>query len=86
MTIICRCEDITEEEILKEIRNGCVTLEELKQHLRLGMGACQGRTCMPIVLRILAKETGKRVEEIDMPPHRPPVNPIPIGILAGEHD
>ena len=87
MIIICRCEDITEEDILKEIKNGCTTLEELKQRLRLGMGACQGRTCMALALRVLRKETGKTIEEITMPPHRPPVNPVTIGLLAaGDHD
>ncbi|KAA0002903.1 MAG: (2Fe-2S)-binding protein [Thermoplasmata archaeon] len=86
MIIICRCEDVTEEDIIKEIRNGCTTLEELKQRLRLGMGPCQGRTCMMLALRILAKELGKRTEEINMPTSRPPVNPIPLGLLAGDHD
>ena len=86
MTIICRCEDITSEEIKEKIRNGCTTLEELKQHLRLGMGPCQGRACILLALRILAKETGKKIEEISIPENRPPVNPVAIGLLAGEHD
>ena len=86
MIVICRCEDITEEDIIKEIKNGCITLEELKQRLRLGMGPCQGRTCMMLALRILAKELGKKVGEINLPKNRPPVNPIPLGLLAGEND
>jgi len=86
MIVICRCEDITEEDIIKEIKNGCTTLEELKQRLRLGMGPCQGRTCMMLALRILAKELGKKVGEINLPKNRPPVNPIPLGLLAGEND
>lgn len=86
MIIICRCEDITEEDIIKEIKNGCTTLEELKQRLRLGMGPCQGRTCMMLALRILAKELGKKAGEINLPPNRPPINPVPLGLLADEHD
>ncbi|RLF43410.1 MAG: (2Fe-2S)-binding protein, partial [Thermoplasmata archaeon] len=39
MKIVCRCEDITEEDIIKTIDEyGCETLAELKQLLRLGMG------------------------------------------------
>ena len=86
MIVICRCEDVTEEDIIKEIKNGCTTLEELKQRLRLGMGPCQGRTCMMLALRILARELEKKAGEINLPKNRPPVNPIPLGLLAGEND
>ncbi len=86
MIVICRCEDVTEEDIIKEIKNGCTTLEELKQRLRLGMGPCQGRTCMMLALRILARELEKKAGEINLPKNRPPVNPVPLGLLAGEND
>ena len=87
MKIICRCEDITEEDIIKAIREkGCTTLDELKHLLRLGMGSCQGRTCIPLAARILARETGKKVSEIELQTSRPPVVPVPLGLLAGEED
>ena len=41
-SIICRCEDITQEQIEQAIDEGYTTLEELKRKLRLGMGPCQG--------------------------------------------
>ncbi len=83
MKIVCRCEDITEEEIIETIRKyNCQTLNELKQILRLGMGPCQGRTCLPIAARILARETEKNMEEIMPPASRPPIVPVAIHMVS----
>ena len=84
--IICRCEDITEEEIVEAIEEGYDELETLKRHLRLGMGPCQGKTCIPLAERILARETGKSPEDIKEPTSRPPSRPVPFGVLAGDED
>lgn len=78
--IVCRCEDITEEEIVEAIHAGYTDFEELRKHLRIGMGPCQGRVCIPLVKKILQRETGRKVE--DNPTMRPPVVPIPLGMLA----
>lgn len=85
-TIVCRCEDITYEDVITAIEEGYDDLESLKRRLRLGMGPCQGRTCMPIVLRILAQKTRKKREEIPLPTHRPPATPLPFGIFAQESE
>jgi len=83
MKIVCRCEDITEEEIIETIKKyNCQTLNELKQILRLGMGPCQGRTCLPIAARILARETGKNIEEVMPPASRPPLVPVAIYMVS----
>ncbi len=84
--IVCRCEDVSEEEIISAIDEGCTDLEELRRKLRIGMGACQGRTCIPIVVRILARKTGKKIEEIPFPTSRPPVVPVKLGSLASDED
>jgi len=55
--IVCRCEDIDEEEIIKAIEEGYTDFEELRKILRIGMGPCKGRTCIPLVLKILADLT-----------------------------
>ena len=81
-TIVCRCEDLTEEEILDAIRKGYTDLEELRRKLRIGMGPCQGRVCLPLVKKILERETGKKVEEESFPTFRPPLIPVPLGSLA----
>jgi len=87
MKIVCRCEDLTEEDIIGAIRNyGCQTLDELKQILRLGMGPCQGRTCLPIAARILARETGKSIEEIMPPTSRPPVVPVALYMVSKDEE
>jgi len=84
--IVCRCEDITEEDIIKAIDAGYETMEEIKRVLRCGMGPCQGRTCTPLIARILSQKTGKSVAEITSPTTRPPLQPVPISIYAGEDE
>ncbi len=84
--IVCRCEDITKEEILKAIDQGFQTVEELKRVLRCGMGPCQGRTCTPLIMGVLARKTGKSVAEISLPTTRSPLQPLPISIFAGEEE
>jgi len=85
-TIICRCEDITEEDVLQAIDEGFEDIEELRKRLRLGTGPCQGRTCIPLVIGILAKKTGKKVEDIPLPTSRPPIVPVTLEALASDED
>lgn len=80
--IVCRCEDVSLKEVLEAIEEGQVTLDHLKRYLRVGMGHCQGRTCMRLVAGILAKKLGKKIEEIKWPVVRPPVLAVEIGKLA----
>ncbi|HEC95380.1 MAG TPA: (2Fe-2S)-binding protein, partial [Thermoplasmatales archaeon] len=61
-------------------------IEELRKRLRLGMGPCQGRTCIPLVVKILAQKTGKKVDEIPLPTSRPPIVPVTLGTLASDKD
>ncbi|MFP3871853.1 MAG: (2Fe-2S)-binding protein [Candidatus Natronoplasma sp.] len=81
-TIVCRCEDLTEEDIVEAIEEGYDELEKLKRHLRLGMGPCQGKTCILLAERILCRETGKDMEEVVEPTARPPSQPVPFSLLA----
>ena len=82
ISIICRCEDIDEEEVIKAIDEGCTDLEELRKKLRIGMGPCQGRICIPLVMKILEKKTGKK---ISLPTSRPPIIPVSLGTLASDN-
>ncbi len=52
--IICRCEDVTREEILKAIKEGFLDLETIKRYTGLGTGACQGKACIPLLSGILS--------------------------------
>jgi glycerol-3-phosphate dehydrogenase len=56
--IICRCEKISEAEIIAAIRNGATTLDSIKFRTRAGMGRCQGGYCTLRVMKILSRELG----------------------------
>lgn len=58
--IICRCETVSEGEIIDAIKRpgGAVTIDGVKRRVRAGMGRCQGGFCGPRVLEILARELG----------------------------
>ena len=64
--IICRCESVTEGEIVDAIHRkvGAATLDGVKKRVRPGMGRCQGGFCGPQVLEILSRELGKDPTEI----------------------
>ena len=64
--IICRCEGISEGEILDAIRRplGAKSLDGVKRRVRAGMGRCQGGFCSPRVMEILSRELGVPMEEI----------------------
>jgi len=85
-TIICRCEDITREQILNCIADGFNTIDEIKRAIRAGMGPCQGRTCSHLIAAELSRANGIPMEEILMPAFRPPVKPIDLGTLADAFD
>ena len=64
--IICRCENITEGEIVDAIhRNaGGKTVDGIKRRVRPGMGRCQGGFCQPRVMEILARELDLDMTEV----------------------
>jgi bacterioferritin-associated ferredoxin len=80
--LVCRCEEVTEEEVLQAIKDGAKTLREIKMITRAGMGLCQGRTCSKIISRILAEETGISIDKIEPAGYRPPLRPIAISVFA----
>jgi glycerol-3-phosphate dehydrogenase len=72
--VICRCETITEGEILDVIHSPIVpcSIDGIKRRTRAGMGRCQGGFCQPRVLEILARELGQ--EWVDINLNRPGTN------------
>ena len=64
--IICRCEMITEGEIIDAIRRplGAKSLDGVKRRTRAGMGRCQAGFCSPRTMEILARECHKSMFEI----------------------
>ena len=65
--VICRCETVTEAEILAAIHRplGARSVDAVKRRVRAGMGRCQGGFCGPKVIEILARELGCAPEEIN---------------------
>lgn len=64
--IICRCEMITEGEIIDAIRRplGAKSLDGIKRRTRAGMGRCQAGFCSPRTMEILARERNMDIREI----------------------
>ena len=58
--IVCRCEQVTEGEILRAIRENppAKDIDGVKRRTRSGMGRCQGGFCQPYVAELIAKERG----------------------------
>lgn len=65
--IVCRCENITEGEIIDAIRTsfGSITVDGVKRRCRPGMGRCQGGFCGPRVVEIIARELNKDYTEVN---------------------
>ncbi len=80
--VVCRCSDVTLDEIRSLIKEGYTTFDEIKKVSRVGMGPCQGKTCMQLVLREIASITGKPISEIMPGTYRPPVKAIKLGDIA----
>ena len=64
--IVCRCEKVSEAEIVKAIHSPlpAVTVDAVKRRVRAGMGRCQGGFCATRVMEIISRETGKDITEI----------------------
>jgi glycerol-3-phosphate dehydrogenase len=62
--IVCRCESVSEAEIIEAIAHGHTTLDGIKFYTRAGMGRCQGGFCTYRVMKILARETGLPIEAL----------------------
>ncbi len=64
--VICRCETVTEGEIIDAIHRtpGARSIDGVKRRTRAGMGRCQGGFCSPRVLEIIARELGLPLEAI----------------------
>ncbi len=64
--IICRCEMVTEGEIIDAIRRplGAKSLDGVKRRTRAGMGRCQSGFCSPRTMEILARECGMSMFDI----------------------
>jgi len=80
--ILCRCSDLRTDDVQRFIAEGHTTVDSIKRLTRLGMGPCQGRTCIPLIIRELATSLGKPLEAFKPATYRPVVKSIKLGDLA----
>jgi len=64
--LVCRCEKVTEGEVIDCIRRpaGALDLDAVKRRTRAGMGRCQGGFCTPRLVELLSRELGIPYEEV----------------------
>jgi glycine/D-amino acid oxidase-like deaminating enzyme len=79
-TLVCHCDDVTVDELLKTVGNRpFISVDELKHITRLGMGACRGKRCIPRAKQIL-RANGIEVLG-DATPRGPLSNQVSMGDL-----
>jgi len=82
-TLVCRCEDVTLDELEDAITRGHDDLESLKRYTGFGTGWCQGKSCVALCARILTERGGEA--SLPITP-RPPFHPMALSDLAGLAD
>lgn len=82
---VCVCEDVTEKDVDRAIREGFDSIELSKRYTTVTMGPCQGRFCHLPSIRLHAAKTGVEEAAIGTTTARPPWAPVELGLLAGRH-
>ncbi|MCD8909446.1 (2Fe-2S)-binding protein [Staphylococcus gallinarum] len=85
-TIVCRCEEVTLEQINKVLQEQHCSAREIKLRTRAGMGCCGGRTCRTIIDQIVElNEAPSKCDEINLS-YRPPSRPVTFGELEDDNN
>jgi NAD(P)H-nitrite reductase large subunit len=82
-TLVCRCEDVTLQELTHAIERGHTDIESLKRYTGFGTGWCQGKWCVVLCARLLVERGGTAAMPITP---RPPLHPLRLADLAGLAD
>ncbi len=83
--IVCRCERVTAGEIRELINKGITDINQIKAITRAGMGACGGKTCQSIILRLM-REAGIPMDDVTKDTMRPLFFDTPLKRFAGIKD
>jgi NADPH-dependent 2,4-dienoyl-CoA reductase/sulfur reductase-like enzyme/Fe-S-cluster-containing hydrogenase component 2 len=84
--IICRCERVSKNDIVNYIKKtGTRDFNAIKAALRVGMGACGGKTCEELIMGIF-KELGIDVNKVNSHINRPFSQEVPIKAFIGSCD
>jgi bacterioferritin-associated ferredoxin len=84
--ILCRCEDISLEQVQDYINQGYSTFEDLKRLLRVGMGPCQASTCGHLIQKEISRMLNLPIEDVAIHKVRPLILGVPLNAIAGETD
>jgi sarcosine oxidase subunit alpha len=84
-TFACVCMDVTTKEMEISVEEGFDSIELLKRYTTLGMGPCQGKSCLAACVRYAAKLTSRSIPETGVPTARAPWRPVELGLLAADH-
>jgi sarcosine oxidase, subunit alpha len=84
-TFTCLCMDVTTKEMKRSVEEGFDSIELLKRYTTLGMGPCQGKSCLAGCVRYAAEINGQSVPETGVPTARAPWRPVELGLLAADH-
>ncbi len=85
---ICRCEEVTQKELVDLIKAGHDSINDLKRIKRVGMGQCRGLSCTGLVENLLKKELSKKPDKLlnikinRRTMFRPPIKRITLGEAA----
>jgi thioredoxin reductase/bacterioferritin-associated ferredoxin len=80
-TIVCRCEEVTMQDVISAVANGARDVNDIKRRTRLGMGHCQGRFCGQVINELIWRLTGVRKQR-EVFTFRTPAKPVPFGCFA----
>ena len=80
---VCLCEDVTSKDVVTAIREGFTDIQTLKRYSTVTMGPCQGKMCHRALASLCASETGQPPDIVGATTQRPPLQPVPLGALAG---
>lgn len=80
--IVCRCENVSINEIEVAIAEGARSFDDVKRRVRAGMGMCQGRTCESLIVHILAQSRGGLPDRPMVRSLRMPLRPLPYSAIV----
>lgn len=79
--MLCRCYEVTLEEIESAVDGGARTVNDVKRATRAGMGLCQGIYCMPQITALIAVRTGQPIAQLAPMTARPPARLVSLATL-----
>jgi len=76
--VICRCEEITKQQVVDAILEGNTSISGIRKRTRAGMGFCQGKSCSRQIRQLIAEYADLPEQQLEPARVRPPVRPIPV--------